>query len=527
MPLFLTKPINISLGADGEYVKRRICKSCGISQGDLLSFRLHKKSVDARDKNAVRFVCSYVMETSKSPKNAVPYAEPKDFLLSVAGTPKKLNAAVVGAGPAGLFCALYLAKSGCKVTVVERGSDVAERKRKVEAFFNGGDLDVNCNVQFGLGGAGTFSDGKLTSGISSPFVHTVFKEFVRSGAPESVLTSALPHVGTDNLSQVIANLRDSIKKYGGDFLFDCKVTDFITENGKANGIIVEQNGAECEMYFDKIILACGHSARDTFETLHLRGTEMRFKPFAVGLRIEHTREFINTAQYGKVFASHRDLGAASYKLVGKCPDGRGCYSFCMCPGGVVVPSCSELNSVVVNGMSCFDRSDRNSNSAIVVTVSERDVESYGFGRDVFSGVRFQQYLEKRAFEAGGGNYAAPCQNVTDFICGRESERFDVTPSYCRGVKSVNLRGLLPESIGGDIALSLIEFDKKIRGFGSSGVLTGVETRTSSPVKILRDESFQSNLRNLYPVGEGAGYAGGIISSAVDGLRVAVSILKNL
>lgn len=521
MPYFLTKTINIPLGQDVNGVKNRLAKLLHINAHDMQSFWLHKQSIDARDKSNVHFVCSYVVETDKLPRNTTPYTLPDDVLLSAQSQITDKHCIIVGAGPAGLFSALYLAKNGVQVTVIEKGSDVEKRQSKVKSFFDGGSFDPQCNVQFGLGGAGTFSDGKLTTGISSPLTYTVFNQFVRSGAPKDILTSALPHVGTDKLVDVVARLRDEITSYGGQFMFDTEVMDFVVVDGQVVGVKLDNGNI---LYADDILLACGHSARNVFYRLDELGAGVIFKPFAVGLRIEHGREFINNAQYGALFATHRDLPTASYKLVHN-GTAHSCYSFCMCPGGVVVAANSNIDTVVVNGMSNYLRNDANSNSALVVNVTADDVKSYGFGDGPFAGIRFQQYLEQKAYELGGGNYLAPCQNVVDFVADKPTVNFDVTPSYPRGVTPANLRELLPETIVKAMCDALAVFDNKIKGFGSSGVLTGVESRTSSPVKILRDETYQSNLKNLYPIGEGAGYAGGIVSSAVDGLKVAMSIVQ--
>lgn len=519
MAFYLTKPLNIPLGQDVNDVRKRLLKQLKLRENELSQYWLHKQSVDARNKSDVHFVCSYVVEASIIPTNATPYEIPQDVLLNVEKLQIDASCIVVGAGPAGLFAALYLAKSGIRVTVIERGSDVIERQAKVQEFQSGGEFDENCNVQFGLGGAGTFSDGKLTTGISSPLTYTVFKQLVRSGAPRDILTSALPHVGTDKLVDVVANLRDEIVSYGGEFLFNCSVTDFIVCNGRVNGVILENGN---KLYAGNVLLACGHSARNIFYCLASHGAEFAFKPFAVGLRIEHSREFINTSQYGALYATHRDLPTASYKLVYNGTT-HSCYSFCMCPGGVVVAANSEHDTVVVNGMSNYLRDATNSNSALVVNVTAEDVKAYGYGDGPFAGLEFQRDLERRAYSIAGGNYLAPCQNVVDFRANRLSVTFDMQPSYPRGVKSANLHELLPETICDTICQALEVFDRKIKGFGSSGVFTGVESRTSSPVKILRDETYQSNLKGLYPIGEGAGYAGGIVSSAVDGLRVAKAV----
>lgn len=525
--LYLTKPISIPIDKidDHEYVTSKLYKHLRARRRDFLSYTLHKRSIDARNKDDVHYVCSYVVDCAVPPQNAAPYVKVNDvFDTAPKGVTGKC--VVIGAGPAGLFAALYLSHCGMQTTVVERGLDVIPRKQAVDAYFSGGAFNPRTNVQFGLGGAGAFSDGKLTSNLASTELgQAVFNQLVDCGAPHSILYDALPHVGTDNLVTVVSNLRDKIKQNGGTFLFDTKVVDLVVNNGVVNGVTIEQDGATRQLNAYHVILVCGHSARDTFEMLSRRGADMQFKPFAVGARIEHTREFINTAQYGKLFATHRDLGAATYKLTHNCRDGHGCYSFCMCPGGIVVAANSESDAVVVNGMSNYARSAVNSNSALVVTVNAQDVESLGYGSDVFAGMRFQEDLERAAFVLGGGNYVAPCQNVTDFIANKPTTSFDVTPSYPRGVTPCNLRVLLPEFVADNLAEALLAFDNKIRGFGSSGVLTAAETRTSSPVKITRGETYQSNLRNLYPIGEGAGYAGGIVSAAVDGLRAAMSIVE--
>ncbi len=522
MNCYLTKPIKIALGQDVMSCKDLIGKSLGVDPRDIVDFSLHKQSVDARNKSDVHFVCSYTVNTRRYVKGATPYRLPDDVLNTARSVVSKRSCTVVGAGPAGLFCALYLLKSGFAVTVVERGSDIERRSAVVKTYFDGGDFDVGTNVQFGLGGAGTFSDGKLTTGISSPLTYTVFNKFVQCGAPRQIITDSLPHIGTDKLTRVVAALRDEIIACGGSFLFDAKVADFVVRDGAVKGVVL-QGEASGTLYSDCVVLACGHSARDIFAVLRNRGAHIEFKPFAVGVRIEHTRKFIDTAQYGALFATHRDLPSASYKLVYNGAE-HSCYSFCMCPGGTVVAANSDLNEVVVNGMSNYLRNAANSNSALVVNVTARDVCRYGFGDGCFAGVEFQRRLERAAFDFAG-DYRAPCQNVTDFLSDRVSERFDVAPSYPRGVVSENLRSIFPADITDALTSALGYFNGKIDGFAQGGVLTAVESRTSSPVKIVRNDAFQSNLSNLYPIGEGAGYAGGIVSSAVDGLKAAMAIVR--
>ncbi len=530
MSLYLTQPISIPLDKanDHEYLTDKLYRLLRVRRQSLLSYSLHRRSIDARNKSDIRFVCSYVVDCQTVPQNAESYAEPQDIIQNARNLNTSARCIVVGAGPAGLFSALYLAKCGFDVIVIERGSNIGQRKQAVDEFLSGGRFNEQTNIQFGLGGAGTFSDGKLTSNLGSTSLgRTVFNQFVNCGAPDEVLFNAMPHIGTDKLQLVVENLCRQIESYGGKFLFDCCVSDLIISGDTVTGVVAERQGQSLKLYADYVILACGHSARDTFSMLYNIGAEMQFKPFAVGLRIEHPREFINTAQYGKLFASHRDLGSAVYKLTHKCADGHGCYSFCMCPGGVVVAANSQPDTVVVNGMSNFSRDGANSNSALVVTVNADDLQAYGYGRDVFSGVRFQQDLENKAYALGGGNYVAPCQNAQDFVNNRISTQFITVPGYPRGVKSCNLRDLLPNNLADNLAEALTSFNRKIQGFCDTGVLTAVETRTSSPVRIVRGGGFQSNIKRLYPVGEGAGYAGGIVSSAVDGLKVAVSIAENI
>lgn len=529
MNTFLTKSINIPLGKTENHIDY-VAACCRLTPDAIHNLRLYKQSVDARDKDNIHFVCSFLFDSNKAMiRNAQIYVAPHDILaeLPVKHPVLHKTIVVVGAGPAGLFAALYLAKVGFKVIVIEKGLDIAHRTKIVKKYFARGEFNPSCNVQFGLGGAGAFSDGKLTTGISTPYNYTVFRQFVRAGAPEDIMYSALPHVGTDKLGVCVGSLRDEIMHHGGEFWYNSYL-DWLFLDSDNNVRAVKVIGGEKkynQIECDAVVLATGHSARDVFELLDFQGANLAFKPFAVGLRIEHTRQFIDNAQYG-LAATHRDLSAASYKLVHN-GEKHGVYSFCMCPGGIVVAANSEPDTVVVNGMSNYARNAANSNSAIVVTVNADDVARFGYGNSVFAGVDFQRDLERRAFALGGGNYVAPCQSVSDFVANRTStaDSLQPFPSYPRGVKPSNLRNLLPNELNDSIVEALAVFDRKIKGFGTSGVLTGVETRTSSPIRILRDESYQSNLRNLYPTGEGAGYAGGIVSSAVDGLRVATAIFE--
>ncbi|MBP5193783.1 MAG: hypothetical protein J6126_03555, partial [Clostridia bacterium] len=419
-------------------------------------------------------------------------------------------------GPAGLFSALYLARGGMCVTLVERGKNVEERAKDVESFFGGGTLNESCNVQFGEGGAGTFSDGKLNTQVNNPLISRVLGDFVNFGAPEEVEYLNKPHVGSDRLPKVVGNIRREIVRLGGEVRFNEKLEDIIVKDGRVTSCKLGGGGE-----FDEIVLAIGHSARDTFEMLLSRGVAMESKAFAVGFRIEHPQELISRAQYGKDFSL---LPPADYKLVSHAHE-RSAFTFCMCPGGYVIPAASEEGGVVTNGMSNYDRSGSNANSAVVAQVFPEDFPRGG----ALSGVEFQRKLEAAAFSAGGKNYSAPACTVGDYVRKRgfSSLGTSVRPTYSRGVCPYPLHTLLPEGVADSIRLAITDMDRRLRGFADGGaILTGVESRTSSPVRILRGENFASvSAENLYPCGEGAGYAGGITSAAADGIRVAEAIIS--
>ena len=401
-----------------------------------------------------------------------------------------------------------------------KAEDVEERIKDVENFANNREFSSTSNIQFGEGGAGTFSDGKLNTGNSANmYSRKVLEEFVRFGAPEEILYTAKPHIGTDNLRKIVKNIREYIISKGGQVLFNTKATDFEIENETIKAVICENNRIET----DAVILAIGHSARDTFKKLYELGVEIQPKNFAVGTRIEHLQEDINKAQYGENIKLK--LPVADYKLVYHAKNGRTCYTFCMCPGGQVMASNSEENSIVTNGMSNFARDGKNSNSALLVNVT---VEDY-YKNSPLDGMYFQEDLEQKAFELGGGNYNAPAQRVEDFIDGRKTEKFGkIKPTYMPGVTEADLNEILPEFVTETMKEAIIELDKKLHGFAEKdAVLTGVETRSSSPVQIIRDkESLNSiNVKGLYPCGEGAGYAGGIMTSAIDGLKCAIKVCQ--
>ena len=491
---------------------------------EIASVRLFKKSVDARDKRDVHFSLTLDVELGRAParlpRNAEVLPPPKPTAPVPRARARRFRPIVVGMGPAGLFAALRLSQAGLQPLVIERGRDVDRRAADVETFWSGGSFDPVSNVQFGEGGAGTFSDGKLNSGIKSPFSREVLETFHRMGAPEEILYSAKPHIGTDRLREVVKNLRGEILRLGGEVRFEAKLDGLNFADGKLVGASI--NGSEIET--DALILAIGHSARDTFEMLNRAGVFMERKPFSIGARIEHAQTLVNRAQYGAA-ASHPALGAADYKLSCHLPDGRAAYTFCMCPGGQVVAAASESGRVVVNGMSRFARDGENANSALLVSVNPED---FG-GDDPLSGVRFQRKWEQAAFAAGGGDYRAPAQTVGDFLAGRPSAGpGDVRPSYQPGVNWTALETCLPDYVIADMRAAIGIFDRKLRGFAHPGaVLTGVETRSSSPVRITRGEGLNSiSMKGLYPCGEGAGYAGGILSAAVDGLRCAEALIKN-
>ena len=513
----MIKITNIKIKADlsDDELFEKIYKKYKINKNDVTERRIIKKSIDARNKADIFYNYSVELECKNENKikNAQIVKKEEPFKIIVNRKSSK-RPVIIGAGPAGLFSALTLAQNGIKPIIIEQGKTVDERKKDVEEFQKTGKLNTLSNVQFGEGGAGTFSDGKLTSGIHNPLCKIVLKEFYNFGAPEQILYINKPHIGTDNLINIIRNMRNEIIKLGGEFLFNEKVTDFEFENSKVTAVIC---GKRIET--DTVILAIGHSARLTFEKLYEKGVKMEKKNFSIGVRIEHKQSMINKSQYGEI--TKLKLPPAEYKMAYH-GENRSCYTFCMCPGGTVIASSSEPETIVTNGMSVYARNGENANSAVLVNVTPNDFK----GESPLEGMYFQKDLEQKAFKLGESNYNAPIQRFEDFENNIKSTHIgEIKPTYKPGVTLSNLNEILPDFISKTLIEGIKYFDKSIKGFAHpDAILTGVETRSSSPVQITRNENKQSNIKGLYPCGEGAGYAGGIMSAAVDGIKCAIAVL---
>ncbi|AGF54069.1 FAD-dependent dehydrogenase [Clostridium saccharoperbutylacetonicum N1-4(HMT)] len=521
---------NINLNLDDEFkvLEKKVCKKLKISKEDINKIEIIRKSIDARKKNDIKFTYSIDVICDNEAK-IISKIHDKDVRLEKAeeidsiipGTEKmEHRPVVIGFGPAGIFAALTLARKGYKPIVYERGESVDKRTETVEKFWKSGELNLESNVQFGEGGAGTFSDGKLTTRIKDHRCTFVLDELINAGAPSEIKYESKAHVGTDLLKGVVKNIREEIKRLGGEVHFDSKLEKLSYENGKLKKIIVSGKEIPCEA----LVLAIGHSSRDTYEMLHKENVSMDAKAFAIGVRIEHPQELINISQYGENH-KHPKLQAADYRLTYQSERlKRGIYSFCMCPGGVVVAAASEEGRLVSNGMSYHARDLENANSALVVTISPEDFE----GDSPLRGMEFQRHYEELAFKLGGGNYKAPVQLVGDFLKDRISTKLgEVTPSYTAGYEFKELKDCLPSYVIDALKEGIYNFDKKIKGYArEDAVLTGIETRTSAPVTLNRDSKLESvNVSGLYPTGEGAGFAGGIISAAVDGIKVAEHIIE--
>lgn len=518
---------NIPLPIDGGQgqLKKKAARILGVKPEAITGLSLARQSIDARKKNDVHYVCTVDVTMADEEKimarcrdknvslhQSVPYVFPTVRRTS------PLPPVVVGMGPAGLFAALFLARNGLAPIVLERGRPVEERTADAERFWATGVLDTTSNVQFGEGGAGTFSDGKLTTGTHDPRISTVFRTLVEAGAPADILYQHKPHIGTDVLRDVVKNIRLELIRLGCDVRFGHQLTGLILRDGAVAGLTVEGPQGSYDLPCDALVLSPGHSARDTFQMLLETGVPMEQKPFAIGVRIEHPQNAISLAQFGPAWER---LPAADYKLACHLPNGRSAFTFCVCPGGQVVAAASEEGRLVTNGMSHRTRDGKNINGGFLVGVGPAD-----FGSDhPLAGVAFQRRWEEAAFTLGGGNYHAPAQTVKDFLARQVSKALGaVEATYRPGVTPTDLDRCLPDYVTDTLRGALPIFDRKLHGFAApNSLLTGVETRSSSPVRILRGEDYQSTVRGLYPCGEGAGYAGGITSAAVDGIRVAEAV----
>lgn len=516
--------IRLTIDQPKDKIADLIIKKLHIRKEELITYRIFKESIDARKNDMIYFNycvdCEVKNEQSILQKPSHHYQKTPDFQYvppahgSASMTHRPI---IIGFGPAGMLAALLLAQEGYEPLIFERGDCVENRILAVEEFWQTGTLQETTNVQFGEGGAGTFSDGKLTTRVKDLRSRKVLEELVAHGAPEEILYESNPHIGTDKLRGIVKSIRENILSLGGEIHFLSPVTDFQFHDDKISAVAVNKVWYPC----GDVILAIGHSARDTFRLLYKQNMNMNAKAFAIGARIEHLQSFINERQYG-AFANHPRLPVASYRFVHKAKNNRGVYTFCMCPGGVVVPSASSQGHLVVNGMSAYARDEQNANSAILVQVTPDD-----YGSHPLDGINFQEELEHKAFVLGGSKFQAPGQTIEDFLKQKKHGTIDIKPSYALGIKYTDLHELFPADIAQAMEEGILAFDKKMPGFAKHAILTAIETRSSSPVRIERDsETLQSlNKGNVYPCGEGAGYAGGIVSAAIDGLRCAEKIIE--
>jgi len=522
--------IIIEIEEKEKILKNKIIKILKIQNKDLKKYKILKKAVDARNKNQIRFVYSVLVEiekpedifknmySNKIKKYRIVLQDP--YIYEIKKANKKGKIIIVGSGPSGLFAGLNLAKAGLKPIIIERGKDVDTRIKDIENFIKNRKLNPNSNIQFGEGGAGTFSDGKLYTLINNYRINYIFQEFIKAGAPKEIEYDAKPHIGTDNLKFIVKNIRKKIIELGGEVLFESCLTDIKIEEGKVKSIIINNKK---EVKVDELILAIGHSARDTYKMLNDKKIDMEARSFSMGLRIEHKAADINKSQYGNNYNNSK-LSAANYKLVTHSETNRSVYTFCMCPGGYIVPASSEEGRLAINGMSEYKRDGENSNSALLVNVTPKDFES----DSPLSGIEFQRKWEEKTFIEGGSNYNAPIQLVKDFLQDTPSTKLgNIKPTYNPGYKLTSLNNCLPSFIIESLKEAIPELDKKLKGFiNNDAILTGIESRSSAPLRIIRDkETLNSSIKGIYPIGEGAGYAGGIISSAVDGIRISEIIIE--
>ncbi len=520
--------IKLKINHTEEELFRVILQTLRLNESDIKEWSIEKRSIDARKKPNLFYIYSvgvtlqnekaFIKKLERLKNNQIQQVNIKKYNHIPCGKTNLSNPPVIiGSGPAGLFCAYELALQGYCPILLERGGSVETRQKEVEAFWNTGVLNPESNVQFGEGGAGTFSDGKLNTGVKDPYGRNrrVLETFVEHGAPQEILYDSKPHIGTDILIEVVRNIRNHIIELGGSVRFHAHVTSLQIDNGKVTGVVVNQTES---ISSEVVVLAIGHSARDTFEYLHSESIPMEAKSFAIGLRIEHLQETINESQYGENYPE--ELPAAPYKLTANLSSRRGVYSFCMCPGGFVVNASSEEGLLAVNGMSYSKRDSKNANSAIVVTVNPSDYQTSALDTtSALGGMYFQRMLEKKAFQLGNG--MIPIQLYGDYCENKSTDAVrSIVPEIKGKYLTTNLRQILPDFIGDSIEEGIRIFGNKIKGFSHpDAVLSGIESRTSSPVRILRNQDFQSDIRGLYPCGEGAGYAGGITSAAIDGIKV--------